>query len=54
MPIYTYLQARYQQGLTPVRERIGEARWQQAWDAGSVLSVEEMIEEMLEVRHQPH
>jgi len=26
------------------------ARWQQAWDAGSALSVEQMIEEMLEAR----
>jgi predicted ATPase/DNA-binding XRE family transcriptional regulator len=53
IPLYPYLEEMYQQGLAAVQQRIGEERWQQAWDAGSALSVEQMIEEMLDAWRHP-
>ena len=48
MPLYPYLQTRYKQGCDIVRQRIGQEGWQQVWEAGLALSVEQMIEAILE------
>lgn len=51
MPTHPAIESRkwYQGELSVARERIGEERWQQIWEAGSTLSAEQMIAEILEM-----